>query len=336
MSELAEIKCGSSGSGARSSIPSTAVAVGVDIGGTKISAARVTLQDGIKEFEKTDTPVKGKEFVAAIKNLVEPLVETGDVQCIGIASAGTVNSNTGEIFGATGNLPALREIGSLREILESELKLQVFVENDANAAAYGEARLGSASGMSEILMITLGTGVGTGFLVHDELVRGAHFSAAEGGHIAISMSNERLCTCGKWDCWETYASGNGLAETARRELSCAPNAESSLIMSEVKTIKDVTTKEVVSAWRSGDNIAQEAIDKWHYHIATGLGSLLNVLDPEITVVGGGMAKFVDFEKLLNHTRNRSMYKDIRIAPAKLGNRAGIMGAALLALNRVNR
>lgn len=320
-----------------SRIPQTATAIGLDIGGTKISAARVSLKEGMADFSKTDTPTRGNAFIDAIKKLVEPLIQQSKtkVECLGIASAGTVNSDTGEIFGATGNLPALRDIHSLKTTLEKDLGIPVFIENDANAAAYGEARMGAAQGKQDVLMVTLGTGVGTGFLLHDELVRGAHFSAGEGGHIAISMNRERLCTCGKWDCWETYASGNGLAETARRELASAPNATNSLILKDGKKIENVTTKDVIAAWKAGDNIAQEVMEKWHYHIAVGLGSLLNVLDPATTVIGGGMAQFVDFKKLLELTKERSMYKEIEVVPAKLGNNAGIMGAALLALERVH-
>jgi len=317
-------------------IPETANAIGLDIGGTKISAARVSLKNGMTEFSRVDTPQHGQAFVEAIEGLVRPLQESAHAAplCLGIASAGTINSDTGEIFGATGNLPALREIGPLRQTLEKHLGIPVYLENDANAAAYGEARMGAAKGHSEMLMVTLGTGVGTGFLIHDHMVRGAHFSAGEGGHICISMNQDRLCTCGKWDCWETYASGTGLAETARRQLAVAPNAEGSLILMAAGTIAQVTTHHVIDAFKNKDFIAQEIMDIWHKHIGTGLGSLLNVLDPQITVIGGGMAQFVDYAKLLAFTRERAMYRDVQLVPAQLGNQAGIMGAALLALARV--
>jgi len=319
-------------------LPDNAIAIGLDIGGTKISAARVSVKSGMTDFQKTETPDQGKAFVSAITDLVLPLIEASPSAplCLGIASAGTINSETGEIFGATGNLPALRDIGSLRETLEGQLKIPVYLENDANAAAYGEARVGAAKGFADVLMITLGTGVGTGFLVNDRMVRGAHFSAGEGGHICISMERERLCTCGKWDCWETFASGTGVAETARRELKSAPNAMHSEIMQGHTSIDTITTPDVIRSWKSGDFIAQAVMDQWHHHIATGLGSLLNVLDPAITVVGGGMAEFVDYAKLNTLTRERAMYKDIQVVPAELGNQAGIMGAALLALDRVCR
>lgn len=313
----------------------TRFAIGLDIGGTKISAALLNTQAGIEHFEKVSTPSDGRAFISAIAELVKPLMQNQKPECLGIASAGTVNSDTGEIFGSTGNLPALRQIGSLRESLEQLLQIPVYIENDANAAAYGEARAGAAMGHDNVLMITLGTGVGTGFLIHDRLVRGAHFTAGEGGHIAISTDKQRLCTCGRWDCWETFASGTGLAKTAQLELEAAPNAKSSLILQHKhKQISHVTTYDVLAAAKEGDYIAKEVLSQWHRHIAVGLGSLLNVLDPAITVVGGGMAEAVDFELLNRLTQARSMFGPIQLLPARLGNQAGIIGAAYLALDRV--
>jgi glucokinase len=153
------------------------------------------------------------------------------------------------------------------------------------------------------------------------------------------MAHERLCTCGKWDCWETYASGTGLAETARRLLEAAPNAEySKLVASKPGGIPAVTTHDVVNAWRSGNALALEMMDTWHTHIAVGLGSLINILDPARVVVGGGMAQFVDFKLLTERTMPRTMYPanlpsdiaPLAIVPAELGNQAGLVGAACLA------
>lgn len=310
-------------------------AIGLDIGGTKISAAKLNTQTGIESFNKTQTPADGRAFIGAILELVTPYLEGDEKpECLGIATAGTVNSTTGEIFGATGNLPALRQIGSLKELLEKQLEIPVFVENDANAAAYGEARAGAAIGFNDVLMITLGTGVGTGFLVNNQMVRGAHFSAGEGGHIAIAKNKQRLCTCGRWDCWETFASGTGFTKTAHLELEAAPNAKSSLIMKAGKPINKVTSYDVIEAFKQGDFIAQDVMRRWHEDIAIGLGSLLNVLDPEITVVGGGMAQVVDFDLLSQLTQERSMYNPIKLVPAQLENKAGIIGAAYLALDRL--
>lgn len=310
-------------------------AIGLDIGGTKISAAKITTHAGIVSFEKTATPTDGRAFVGAILELIDPFLkdENERPECIGIASAGTVNSETGVIFGSTGNLPALRQIGNLKDMLEKASGLPVVIENDANAAAYGEVRAGAAKGYQDVLMVTLGTGVGTGFIINNQLVRGAHYSAGEGGHIAIATTKTRLCTCGRWDCWEAYASGTGFTKTAQLLLEATPNAKSSLILQSHKPINKINSYDVISALQQADNIAEQVVEQWHQDIAIGLGSLLNVLDPEVVVVGGGMMQVVDFNKLTELTQERAMYRPIKIVPAVLENKAGLVGAAYLSLER---
>lgn len=310
----------------------TGAAIGIDIGGTKISAARLGWsQTEIQGYREDSTPHQADAFVGTLLTLVRQLqAESDSIVGIGIATAGIVDTQRGEILGSTGNLPALREIPSLKKALEAETGLPVLLENDANAAAYGEHCVGAARGSNHTLMVTLGTGVGTGIVIDGKLVHGAHFSAGESGHIAISMNHERLCTCGRWDCWETYASGTGLAQTARRLLKATPNAEGTQLMAGKTDIEQVTTRDVVAAWRSKDPLAQQMMDNWHTHIATGLGSLLNVLDPEIVVVGGGMAQFVNFTLLTELTQQRAMTPGVKLVPAQLGNQAGIVGAAYLA------
>lgn len=313
----------------------TRTAIGIDIGGTKISSALVNETQGLYEFQQSATPDEAEPFLTTLTTMAKALAQqAGDgpsLSGIGIATAGIVDPVRGMILGATGNLPAVRGIPSLKAALEERTGLSVYVENDANAAVYGEAKAGAAKGASSVLMITLGTGVGTGILIDGKILHGAHFSAGEGGHIFIAQQQDRLCTCGRWNCWEAYASGTGVRETAHRLLHATPNARHSQIMVNHKSIEDVTTHDVIAAWKSGDPLAQEIINAWHNHIAIGLGGLVNVLDPEVIVVGGGMAQFVDFEKLQQLTQERSMPQGIRIVPAQLGNQAGIVGAAYLAL-----
>jgi glucokinase len=323
----------------------TRIAIGIDIGGTKIGVARVNLDairsddqgELIELYQRTPTPSETQPFIEAIVSMVETvrLESAGlDIGAVGISTAGIVNSAEGKIMGSTGNLPAVQGVFPIKTILEERLNLPVYAENDANAAAYGECRAGAGKGYENVLMVTLGTGVGTGLVVNGKMVHGAHFSAGEGGHIAIDLHRERLCTCGRWDCWETYASGTGLAETARRMLAAAPNAHYSQMLIGHKEIEDVTTHDVIRAQESGNPMANEMLETWHLHIATGMGSLINVLDPAVVVVGGGMAKFVDFELLRKLTAHRAMPKDTRIEPAMLGNTAGIVGAAILAMESI--
>jgi glucokinase len=228
-------------------------------------------------------------------------------------------------------MPALQNLINLREELEQRVQLPVHIENDANAAAYGEWRSGAAMGAQNMFAITLGTGVGMGIVFDQKMYRGSHFYAGEGGHIAISWHRERKCTCGRWDCWEAYASGTGLQKTAELEVEAASETARAEFISQDCPDGRVTTYAVIDAWKKKHPIGMKIMDDWHHHIAIGLGSLINVMDPDIIVVGGGLAQFVDFKLLQERTQERSISRDFKLAPAKLGNYAGIVGAAYLAL-----
>lgn len=315
------------------------IAIGIDIGGTKVSAARVHpgnhAEECVQGFIKQPTPTNPEDFLAALTQMIEALsaseLGTLEVGAVGIATAGIVDPVAGSILGSTGNIPFLRQISQLKALLESKVSLPVTVENDANAAAYGEYKQGAGSGVSDLLMITLGTGVGGGIILNGELVHGGHCAAAEVGHIAVSMSRERLCTCGKWGCWEAYASGTGLALTAQSMLRATPNASASRVMMGQNNILEVNTHQVIEAAEEGDPLALKILSVWHEHIATGLGSLINVLDPGVIVIGGGMAPFVNLERLTQLTNERAMLPPVDLRLALLGNHAGLVGAAHLAL-----
>jgi glucokinase len=186
-------------------------------------------------------------------------------------------------------------------------------------------------------MVTLGTGVGTGIVIDGKMLHGAHFSAGEGGHIFIAHNEDRKCTCGRWNCWEAYASGSGFTQTARETVKALEDKTLARAIAgensgENKTDWDsITSHQVISAWKAGDALAQSILDAWHEHVALGIGALCNVLDPEVVVVGGGMAQFVNFEKLTQRVSQLSM-PPVSLVPAALGNQAGIIGAASLAMN----
>jgi glucokinase len=295
-------------------------ALGIDIGGTKISAA---VWDGqtLSGFEKRPTPTDPQEFLNTLQSLV---TAHPNITAIGVATAGLVSSD-GTILGATGNLPALQQLPDLKQRLQALTQRPVVIENDANAAAYGECRQGAAQGETDMLMVTLGTGVGTGLVMHNQLVRGAHSHGAEGGHIPLRMGRHRQCTCGRWDCWEAYASGTGLKTTLRQRL-----AQSS---TPVWAGLEATAGTHDLFERLNDPLSQEVIALWHEHIAVGLSGLLNLLDPGVTVLGGGLAKFVNFDQLQAALAPRVFYPQPRLALATLGNQAGIVGAAYLALGQ---
>lgn len=314
--------------------------VGIDIGGTKINAAVVIPDNkpGEEQFQSlinAPTPTDSVEFMDTLVNMIETLKQQHQVAAVGISTAGVVDSIHGRILGSTGNMPALKNLSNLRELLQDRVKLPVHMENDANAAAYGEWRSGAARGAENMFAITLGTGVGMGIVFNGQMYRGSHFYAAEGGHIAISYHRERKCTCGRWDCWEAFASGNGLQTTAELTVEAAPETARAEFLKNYCTNDIVTTYSVIAAWKDNNHIGVQIIDEWHNHIAVGLSSLINVMDPDIIVVGGGLAQFVNFALLEERTKERTMSNNFRLEMATLGNHAGIVGAAYLALETLN-
>jgi glucokinase len=277
------------------------------------------------------TPTDSESFLNTLVDMIQRLHAEHQVSTVGIATAGVVDSIHGRILGSTGNMPALKNLSNLKELLENKTGLPVHVENDANAAAYGEWRSGAARGSQNMFAITLGTGVGMGIVFNGQMYRGSHFYAGEGGHIAIGYKRERKCTCGRWDCWEAFASGTGLQTTAELAVEAAPERAQQEFKARYCQNGEVTTYAVIAAWKENNHIGVQIMDEWHNHIAVGLSSLINVMDPDIIVVGGGLAQFVDFNLLLERTRERSMSHAFKLVPAELGNHAGLVGAAYLAI-----
>jgi glucokinase len=326
----------------------TGEAIGIDIGGTKINGGTIRVSDQaalqanlgtVYDLQNLATPTKTEPFLEALTTIIANLKNTSKppIQCVGISTAGMVDPNRGMILGSTGNLPAVIGPFNLKATLEERTGLKVHVENDANAAAYGEYRAGAAQGYRNVLMITLGTGVGGGVVVEGKLVQGAHFSGGEVGHIAIGHDKKRQCTCGRWDCWEAYASGTGLALTTREMLKSQAHRPEVKALLKDDTIEEIGTHALIAAVGEKNPFAIEIMDLWHEHIAVGLGSIMNVLDPEMVVIGGGMAQFVDFEKLKKALSQRVMVpiESVHLEPAVLGNHAGMIGAAFLALEHLN-
>jgi glucokinase len=255
---------------------------------------------------------------------------------IGISTAGMVNIHTGEIVGSTGNLPAVDcNPFPMRARLAQKLDIAeslIFIENDANAACYGEVQVGAAQGSKNVVMITLGTGVGGGIVIDGHLIRGSRFAGAEVGHQRISLTNDRACTCGRLGCWEAYASGTGLARTGRREIRELPHSHVAQDILQGKPVEQLTTHDIIAAHKRENWLACQIIDKWHLHVATGLGNLMNILDPEMVIIGGGMAQFIEMDKFLDFLNERTIVdmSSSAVKFAKLGNDAGMIGAAALA------
>jgi len=315
--------------------------IGIDIGGTKIASAVVgsdfnNHDDGLLNFITTKTPQSAPEFLQNLVHIVDDLKHkfNGPISAIGISTAGTVNNQTGTVIGATGNVPFLNEIPQLKALLEPKVGLPVVVENDANAAAYGEFKVGAGKAYDSLLMVTLGTGVGGGFVLNGKIFEGSRFGAQEVGHICIDRSKSRSCTCGRHGCWEAFASGTGLRITIRETIKDMTPDRTQLLQLGLP-IYEVGTHALMDCLKKGDAVSQQIIDHWHQDIAVGLGSLINVLDPQAISLGGGLCKFVNLEQLKTLTYQQALMPGTPIEIAQLGNEAGLVGAAFLAIEYLN-
>ncbi len=285
-------------------------ALAIDVGGTKIYNTIINERGEIlEEIEKFSTPKTFSEIQNIFKDIISR--RSNEVDVIAFATCGAVNNSNDGILGSTGNIA--KEYPSMNFKALSEKP--VFVENDANAAAWAEHIIGASKGMADSIMITLGTGVGGGIILNNRLYKGKKGAAGE-MHFKLRTDNHRKCTCGSYDCFEAYASGTGLKLTAE-EISGNP---------------EITTYNVIDGWKKQDKLMCEIFNKWQNDILAGLIGLANLFDPDAIVLSGSMAEFVDTEYLTQMVNNEIVTTPTKIIKAQAGNYSGMIGAALLALN----
>lgn len=284
-------------------------ALAIDVGGTKIYNTIVNEMGEItREIEKRPTP---KTFVE-IKNVFEDIISRyeEEVDVIAFATCGAVNNANDAILGSTGNIAA----DYPKMDFKSLSKKKVFVENDANAAAWAEHIIGASKGMAYSVMVTLGTGVGGGIIVDNKLLKGKNGAAGE-MHFKLRADKHRKCTCGSFDCFEIYASGTGLKLTAE----------------EISENPDITTYDVIEGWKNNDPLMTKIFNKWQDDILLGLIGLANLFDSDVIVLSGSMAEFVNAEYLTNEVNKEIVTTPTKVVKAQAGNYSGMIGAALLAL-----
>jgi glucokinase len=315
------------------------VTIGVDIGGTKIAGGLVDLEGAVLARARRDTPARSSDgIVAAIIEVVRDLIVVARdaglaaPAAVGLGAAGLVDE-TRSIVRFAPNVSWLEE--PLGPQVAAGCGLPTVVENDANAAAWGEFRYGAGRGAHTAVCVTVGTGIGGGIIHEDRLVRGSYGMAAEFGHV-VRVPEGRLCGCGRRGCWEQYASGNALLRVAR-ELAAERRSEAGLLLALGDgTPEGVTGQHVTTAARDGDPVALEAFARIGDNLGSGLADVAALLDPEIFVIGGGVSEAGDllliparaaFEANLVARDHRPV---ARVVPAELGNDAGLVGAADLA------
>ena len=284
-------------------------ALAIDVGGTKIYNTIIDESGKIVgEIEKRPTPKTFDEIKTVFKEIISKYED--DVVVIAFATCGAVNNENTGILGSTGNIA--KEYPSMD--FKSLSSKPVFVENDANAAAWAEHVIGASKGMPYSVMLTLGTGVGGGIILDNKLYKGKSGAAGE-MHFKLRTDNHRKCTCGSFDCFEAYASGTGLRLTAV-EMSNNPN---------------ITTYDVIAGKQNGCEQMTSIFNKWQDDILAGIIGLANLFDPDVVVLSGSMAEFVDIEYLEKEANKQIVTQPFKVVKASAGNYSGMIGAALLAL-----
>lgn len=307
--------------------------IGVDVGGTKIAGGVVDGNGVVVSEHRVESPATDVEAIEdAIVEVVDELTDRHRVGAVGIGAAGYVDADRAMVLFAP-NL-AWRDL-DLKGELEERIDVPVIVENDANAAAWGEFRFGAGEDVDDLLMLTIGTGVGGGIVIDGLLRRGAFGIGGEVGHIRM-VPGGTLCGCGNRGCLEAYGSGSALVREARAEAAGGSLLAKRLLDLAGGDPAEITGPMITELAQEGDSFCLEQLATLGRWIGEGIATLSAVLDPAVTVIGGGVGAAGDL--LLGPIRSAYAesvtgrgYRPIQeIRPARLGNRAGIIGAADLA------
>lgn len=310
--------------------------IGIDLGGTNIVAGVVDEQYNIlaKASTKTNCPRPDREIARDMAKMAIQAVENAkltmeQIEWIGIGTPGIANSRDG-IIEYSNNLGFVNT--PMVKYIQEDIDKPVFVENDANAAAYGEFVAGAAKGANNAVCITLGTGVGGGIIIDGKIYAGSNFAGAEIGHTVISVDGPQ-CTCGRKGCFEVFSSATGLIRMTKE--SMAKNPDSSMHKLVTERSGKVSARIAFDAMRMGDAAAKAVVDDYIKYLAAGITNTINTFQPDILCIGGGVCNEGDAlllpvkELVAKEVYTRNSKQNTQIVIAKLGNDAGIIGAAFL-------
>jgi len=310
--------------------------VGVDVGGTKIAAGLVDENGHILARDRRESPAKDPaEIVRTIGELVRSLVGSHEVESVGVCAAGFVDKKRATLVFAP-NLAWRDE--PLKERVQKELDLPVVVENDANAAAWGEFTFGAGEDVEDLLMLTIGTGVGGGVVIDGELVRGGFGMGGEVGHIQM-VPGGVLCGCGNLGCLESYGSGSALVRMTHEHALEDPTAARGLVERAGGDPDAITGPLITKAAQDGDEFAIARMAEIGDWIGQGVATLTAVLDPNVVVIGGGVSEAGELllgpirTSFENHVTVRGHRPMLEVRQARLGNAGGLVGVADLARRR---
>ncbi|MDR0531496.1 MAG: ROK family protein [Oscillospiraceae bacterium] len=310
--------------------------VGVDLGGTNISVGVI---DGAyriigrgQRATNAPRPAEGifDDIAAAVRDAVGAAgLALSDIESVGVGTPGSVNKSNGHILFA--NNLEFRHVPA-KEMLEARVGRPVYLDNDANCAALGEALAGAGRGVRSFIAITLGTGVGSGIVIDGKIVNGCNDAAGECGHMVISIDGEP-CNCGRRGCWEAYASATALIKQTKAAMREHPESACWALCG--GDIEAVSGRTAFDAWRGSDPTGVRLVERYLHYLAVGLGNLVNIFQPDMICVGGGIGHegehlLVPLRELVERERY-TLYADrqTRLVSAALGNDAGIVGSAAM-------
>lgn len=310
--------------------------IGVDIGGTNVKIALVDKKGEISYPKTVPTRAEmGYEYTISnitqcIKDLLaEAKVSTNDIEGIGFGFPGQIDCDNG-IVRILPNIPGWIDV-PIADIMQKEFNVPVKVDNDVRCAALAELNYGAGKGCHNLICITVGTGIGSGLIINNKLVRGASNAAGEIGHIKLSLGEGPICGCGDTSCFEAYASGPAIVAMAKEYIAGGKSTKYREIAGSSEAI---TPAVVCKAAQEGDVVAKRIFTVMGEYLGIGLSGVVNLLNPEKIVVGGGVADAGEllFDPLRKTLKERAMPIQgaaVEVVPAQLGNTAGIIGASLL-------
>jgi glucokinase len=308
------------------------LAIGIDIGGSKVAAGIVDEDGQVLDRARRDTPSTDVDKTEdVIVEVVRELAERNDVVAVGVGAAGWIANDHATVLFSP-HLAWRDE--PLREALAGRIGIPLIVENDANAAAWAEYRFGAAQGAAVVVCVTLGTGIGGGLVIGGSVYRGAFGIACEYGHMTL-VPDGRSCACGNKGCWEMYASGRALARDAR-ELAAESPMAAARMLELAGSVEGLTGPVVTAAADAGDPAAQSICTTMGRWLGRGLANLAAVLDPSIFVIGGGVSQAGELllrparEEFAHTLTGRGFRPQAEVVLAALGPDAGLVGSADLA------
>jgi len=303
-------------------------AIGVDVGGTKISAGVVTPEGELLNEVRYSSKGSTEELLDNIAHAVREVREGYEVSAACLAVPGLIMADENKVIFSP-NLPNIEGV-PLKEELGGRFDLPVIVENDANAAAWGEFRFGAGSDVDHLVFVTLGTGVGGGVISHGILMRGVQGAGGELGHMTIHATGPR-CGCGNRGCLESLASGTAITRRAREVAAERPGSA----LGKIAIERELIGEDVTRLAEEGDEAALSVLEEAGLWLGIGLAGFVNIFNPEVVAVGGGAAKagelILDRARKEMYLRARSPSRDlVEIKSATLGAESGVIGAAALA------